>query len=233
MGENVASSGLTSADRARIESSVIDFPPDEAFTSRLTYADRARIEEEERYRAEARVRAEQEVRQRQASTPQSRPSATSQERSRPPPSGFWQTSGRWYALGCLVGVGLLVSGVIALEVMHISDGPGGTDSRGNPIASPRSVAESLVDAWTRGESGGQFWQWGWEPQTLFAVTDYEYISSGEFPSGSGGWPKHVWCRFRIESSTKAGIPIRKLWDIDLDRRSDSSEWKVIAIRPSQ
>ena len=72
-----------------------------------------------------------------------------------------------------------------------------------------SVAIKLIEEWKAARSGLDYWATDADPIQLYAVRDYQSL-------GCSGSPYAVvTCRFRIDSSTKGGFPIIKVWAIDL------------------
>jgi hypothetical protein len=68
----------------------------------------------------------------------------------------------------------------------------------------------------------------WKPESqikfLYSVNDFRLISDGRYVNF-----KLVFYTFEVNSSTQAGIPIRKRWDVVMDADANNSEGKKCAI----
>jgi hypothetical protein len=93
---------------------------------------------------------------------------------------------------------------------------------------------SVVDGWLmvqkRGEWGTEYWQDPNEACTFFAVSKWEILSCVFADKYSGGY--HALVKVRIESSTKGGLPISKIWSFymiaDINR-----PWRIEYIEEAQ
>lgn len=91
----------------------------------------------------------------------------------------------------------------------------------------RFVAEELIQEWQRGNRGERFWKAGLEPTALYAVTKSEFLAGGTWENVPLGLS---WRRFRIQSSTAAGISIEKTWNVCL--ADGSAGWRVFSVHDS-
>lgn len=186
----------------------------------LSDDERRRIEEEERFRAEARIRAEAEARQR-AEQDAATKAAEQQKKS-----------GDTAKKGCFGCLGLLVLLIIIGSLLPESKDRPRPPSEPGADFEAKWVAQQLIEDWKRGESGAKHWKGSVPLQNLYAVREYEHISSGGWKRQDGAWePNRAWHRFRIKSSTRGGFPVEKLWDVNLEKIG--SEWKVTLVTESQ
>lgn len=82
----------------------------------------------------------------------------------------------------------------------------------------------FMDALKDGYSTKEYWKPGVQDKVLYSVSDYRLLSSGRFVNF-----KLVFYTFEVSSSTQAGIPIRKRWDIVMDENATNSEGNKCAI----
>jgi hypothetical protein len=69
--------------------------------------------------------------------------------------------------------------------------------------------------------GAAYWKPGVHPMTLYAVRSFDEIKHG-FMTQANGQPyknPRIYYQYEVESSTRGGIPIRKRWDVVMERNS--------------
>jgi hypothetical protein len=109
--------------------------------------------------------------------------------------------------------------------------------------SSKRAAEGLINAWVVGNDGAEYWSGFAENRArLFNVKSYHHISSKKLPKLEQSrsnmleqeanrmlFDMYVH-RFRIQSTTKGGMPIEVLWDIYVAYAGE--RWTVIKIQES-
>jgi hypothetical protein len=111
----------------------------------------------------------------------------------------------------------------------------------------RRVAENMIDAWMVDESYKEYCNEEFFVTSLYNVKDYEHIFDKKIydlsiATSSGNlvkFPDAIIHKFRINSTTKGGSPVEKIWNIYLsdrtlpERGSDDKmgkdSWKVIYV----
>jgi hypothetical protein len=113
---------------------------------------------------------------------------------------------------------IIVGGLVAVIGTTISNSGGvHPASVGGKACSDNSTI--YLEMLRRGDADApRYWKSGVRSVSLFSVRDYKKVIQGDLMQADGKqYPvARVYYRYDIESSTQAGIPIHKRWDIVME-----------------
>ena len=125
----------------------------------------------------------------------------------------------WGAVLCMVAIAYFPGGAAAiLPLLGWKEGP-------RPKSHMLLRSEATLNAWLteqqKGKSGREYWPFSLKarqyvtPVRFYAVRSWEIVDA----------PTDLNLTVRIESSTKGGLPIIKLWEVNLD----DDGWKIRSV----